>query len=221
MQKKISVIVVANNNLNSLEKVIWSYNTQAFRNFEMIIVNQNYSETISKSITYIQKEVFFPIVIMDFEKGDKVDHCIKKAIEKAITNYILITNADCLARPDFVEQHIKNRVEGSFLNGGSNAVSKSISDAISKEIVYASDCFRFNWLRTNGLNFFNSLLISHSGLWCTILDVLLGNKDISNDNLSGWKSDFMQLKSFDNLIELGVKQKNIKFSSILIKLTSK
>jgi hypothetical protein len=59
MQKNISVIVVANDNFESLEKVIWSYNTQAFRNFEMIIVNQNSDETISKSITSIQKEVFW------------------------------------------------------------------------------------------------------------------------------------------------------------------
>ena len=41
MQKNISVLVVASDNLEMLEKVIWSYNTQTFRNFEMLILNLN------------------------------------------------------------------------------------------------------------------------------------------------------------------------------------
>jgi len=223
MQKNISVIVVANDNFESLEKVIWSYNTQAFRNFEMIIVNQNSDETISKSITSIQKEVFFPIVLLNFDKENNGDDCVKKAIEIASTNYILITNSNCLARPDFVEQHIKNRVEGYFLNGVSYSINALVSDKISQEIIYSSKCFQMSWLKSKGIGFFRSFMISYSGLLSTFLDAIFSKNDISSDNLSGWKSDFIQINSFtnlkiNNLKEIDLKQKNIKSRAILLKL---
>jgi len=225
MQKNISVIVVASDNSESLEKVIWSYNTQAFRNFEMLIVNQNSNETISKSITSIQKEVFFPIVLLNFDKENRGDDCVKKAIEKATTNYILISNSNCLARPDFVEQHIKNRVEGYFLNGGSYSVTKSVSDKISQEIIYAADCFQMKWLKSKGIGFFRSFMISYSGLLSTFLDFIFTKNDISNDNLSGWRSDFLQFNNLDNLkvndlSTIDLKQKSIKCRAVLLKLNN-
>jgi hypothetical protein len=148
---------------------------------------------------------------------------VKKAIEIASTNYILITNSDCLARPDFVEQHIKNRVEGYFLNGVSYSINALVSDKISQEIIYSSKCFQMSWLKSKRIGFFRSFMISYSGLFSTFLDVIFSKNDISSDNLSGWKSDFIQINSFtnlkiNNLKEIDLKQKNIKSRAILLKL---
>ncbi|WP_298392556.1 glycosyltransferase [Flavobacterium sp.] len=222
MQKNISVIVVVNNNSELLKKAIWSYNTQAFRNFEMIIVNQNYDETISKSITSIAKEVFFPIIYLDSNSENAKEDFLKNAVEKSTTNYILFTTSDCIARPDFVEEHIKNRVEGCYLNGSFISIDKSTETAITKEILYASDCFNFKWLQSNGLTFVKSFKASYSGLWNTFFDMMFSKNDISLENLSGWKSDFMKIKNFSNFknsdfnaIEL--KSKSIRCKSVLLK----
>ena len=223
MQKNISVIVVANDNFESLEKVIWSYNTQAFRNFEMIIVNQNFDETILKSITSIQKEVFFPIIYLEANSESSKEEFLKNAIEKATTNYLLFTTSDCVARPDFVEEHIKNRVEGCYLNGSYISIDKTIESAITKEILYASDCFNFKWLRSNGLSLLKSFKASYSGLWNTFLDILFTKNDISLENLSGWKSDFIRIKNFSNLknndfLAIDLKSKSIQYKTVLLKL---
>jgi hypothetical protein len=55
------------------------------------------------------------------------------------------------------------------------------------------------------------------------LDTIFSKNDISSDNLSGWKSDFIQINSFtnlkiNNLKEIDLKQKNIKSRAILLKL---
>jgi hypothetical protein len=66
-------------------------------------------------------------------------------------------------------------------------------------------------------------MISYSGLLSTFLDAIFSKNNISSDNLSGWKSDFIQINSFtnlkiNNLKEIDLKQKNIKSRAILLKL---
>ena len=227
MQKNISVIVVAKNNPESLEKVIWSYNTQTFRNFEVILVNEDASNSVLQTIETLKKDVFFPILTISCAdiKSDK-NH-INSAINLATTNYILVSKANCLARPDFIEQHIKNRVEGVFLVGTSIKLPKKSVEKLTKELIYSSKCFESSWLKAAGLNsIWKRFKITSNGLVTAFLDVISKKSSkLPVENVSFWKSDFDQISDFDDkfitrLNAMGLISKSIKFRSILLKITS-
>ena len=227
MQKNISVIIVANNNPESLEKVIWSYNTQTFRNFEVIIVNKNSSNSVLEVVKAIEKEVFFPMICVNSTEENSENNYIKQAVEVAATNYILVTNSNCLPRPDFIEQHIKNRVEEYFLIGTSFEIPKKVSDKITKDVVYSSQCFDSKWLQKNGLkSFINQFFITSSGLINSFFDEFSTiNLDHNATNWSFWKSDFDKTTNYDTsiinqFINNGLKSKCIKYRAILLKVTN-
>ena len=151
----------------------------------------------------------------------------KKTIEYCSTAYILVSNADCIPRPDFIEQHIKNRVEGVFLVGSSILISKNIEEKITKEFIYSSKIFESIWLKKVGLNLFvKRFLITSNGLVAFFLDTISSTEKIlKNDNLSFWKSDFEKVTVFDSplvnsLESSGLISKNIKFRAILLKISN-
>ena len=223
MQKNISVLVVASDNLEMLEKVIWSYNTQTFRNFEMLILNLNDNQEISKLVTALEKEVFFSIRFMKFDVQHDQNQALKHAVANAASDYIIITTGTCIARPDFVEEHMKIRVEGHVLLGKTNAILNSVAQSITRDVIYASDCFQFNWLRNKGVGFVSSFLISYSGLLNTFLDSFVTLNTVSFKNFSGWKSDLIQIESlinckFNTLDKLGVKKKFISFRTSILEI---
>ena len=59
MQKNISVVISTYNSLEWLKKVIWGYNTQTYRNFEMVIADDGSRQDTFDLIEEMKKEVFF------------------------------------------------------------------------------------------------------------------------------------------------------------------
>lgn len=226
MQKNISVVISTFNSIEWLKKVIWGYNTQTYRNFEMVITDDSFSQATFDLIEQIKKEVFFPIIY--FQHSDinlQNSSKLNKTIEYCSTAYILVSNADCIPRPDFIEQHIKNRVEGLFLVGSSILISKNIEEKMTKEFIYSSKIFESAWLKKVGLNLFvKRFLITSNGLVAFFLDTISSTEKIlKNDNLSFWKSDFEKVTVFDSplvnsLESSGLISKNIKFRAILLKI---
>jgi len=58
MMKNISVIISTYNSPKWLEKVLWGYNTQTYRNFELVIADDGSSQETFDLIEAIKKEVF-------------------------------------------------------------------------------------------------------------------------------------------------------------------
>ena len=69
MKKDISVIISTYNSPEWLAKVLYGYNAQTFRNFEVIIADDGSDERTKKCIDELQKEVF--------SSGTKTDSHIK------------------------------------------------------------------------------------------------------------------------------------------------
>jgi glycosyltransferase involved in cell wall biosynthesis len=235
MKKDISVIISTYNSPEWLKKVLYGYNTQTYRNFEVIIADDGSDETTKNSIIEIQKEVFFPIIhVWHEDNGFQKTIILNKAIIATVTDYILMTDGDCIPREDFIEQHIKQREEGYFLSGGYYKLPMNLSENINKEDIYSGKCFDIKWLKNNGINysFKNSKFISN-GLRSSLLNYITPtNASWNGHNASGWKKDFLAVNGFDErmqyggedrefgerLMNLGILSKQIRYSTVCIHL---
>lgn len=238
MNKNISIIISTYNSPEWLAKVIWGYNTQTYRNFEMIIADDGSKQPTFDLIETLQKEVFFSIKhVWHPDNGFQKSAILNKAIVACETDYILMSDGDCIPRPDFVEQHILHREEGYFLSGGYHKLNMHLSKFITKEHIYSGVCFERNWLLKNGMKLsIKNLKVYASGLYSAILNFLTPTSPTWNGhNASGWKTDIVAINGFDErmqyggqdrelgerLVNLGIKPKQIRYSTTCLHLDHK
>ncbi|MCW2119237.1 glycosyltransferase family 2 protein [Flavobacterium sp. 7A] len=235
MKQDISIIISTYNSPDWLKKVLWGYNTQTYRNFEIIIADDGSNQETFDLIEEIKKEVFFPIIhVWHEDKGFQKTIILNKSILAVSTDYILMSDGDCIPREDFVEQHIKSREEGHFISGGYFKLPMDISRNINQLDVYSGKCFDLKWLKNQGLkaSFKNSKLTAKGFTSWFLNTVTPTTASWNGHNASGWKKDFLAVNGFDErmqyggedrefgerLINYGLKPKQIRYSTVCVHL---
>ena len=231
----ISVILSAYNNINWLEKTLWSYSYQSNKDFQLIIADDGSDSDVKEFIEKFKNQSAMNIFHI-WQEGNGSDKAkiLNKAILAATADYILMSEGNCLATSDFVESHLANRQKGYFLSGGHLKLPMDVSKIISREAIKTQQCFYKKWLRAHGLRrSFKTRKLTARGLQAKVLNAVTTTKASWNGaNSSGWKSDLLAINGFDErmkfsgqdrelgerLINNGVKSKQIRYSAVCLKL---
>ncbi|SFZ93995.1 Glycosyl transferase family 2 [Flaviramulus basaltis] len=237
MHKKpeISIIISTYNSEEWLEKVLWSYEAQNFKDFEMVIADDGSKQPTLDLIDKMKAQVHYPIIhVWHEDNGFQKSQILNKAVVACNSDYILMSDGDCIAREDYVQVHINNKEKGYFLSGGYFMLPMIISEVISKEDILSQKCFEVKWLKSQGLksSFKNNKLTS-KGLKSKILNKITPtNASWNGHNASGWKQDILKINGFDErmqyggqdrelgerLFNLGIKSKQIRYSAVCLHL---
>lgn len=233
-----SIIISTYNSPDWLAKVLYGYNNQTYRNFELVIADDGSNQETFNLIETLKTEVFYKIIhVWHEDKGFQKSQILNKAIIDCNTPYIIMSDGDCIPRKDFVEVHVKHREEGYFLSGGYFMLPMSISNQIAKDDIYSERCFDVSWLKNNGLKpSFKNNKLSASGFKSWFLNVFTPtNASWNGHNASGWKKDIVAINGFDErmqyggqdrelgerLVNFGLKSKQIRYSAVCIHLDHK
>lgn len=232
---KISVIISTYNAEAWLEKVMWSYHKQSFKNFEMVIADDGSRQPTFDLIEKMIPIVDYPIIhVWHEDKGFQKSEILNKSILKCNADYILMSDGDCLARKDYVQQHIDKKEPGYFLSGGYFMLPIDISEAITKEDIFNQKPFDIAWLKSKGLNSsFKNNKLSAKGFKSIFFNTVTPTTPSWNGhNASGWKKDILAVNGFDErmqyggqdrelgerLFNYGIKSKQIRYSAICVHL---
>lgn len=201
-----SIIISTYNSVEWLRKVLYGYNNQTYRHFEIVIADDGSTQETFDLLEDLKKEMFYPIIhVWHEDRGFQKSQILNKAILKCSTPYIIMSDGDCIPRNDFVEQHVKYREEGYFLSGGYFMLSMDISKMITQEDIYSGKCFDLSWLRENGLriSFRNNKLGSGSFKSSVLNTITPTNASWNGHNSSGWKEDILAVNGFDERMQYG------------------
>ena len=230
-----SIIISTYNSIDWLEKVLYGYNNQTYRRFEVVIADDGSKVETRQAIERIGAEVFYPIIhVWHEDKGFQKSQILNKALQHCSSEYIIMSDGDCIPRKDFVEQHVKYREEGYFLSGGYFMLPMAISETISKEDIYSEKCFDVNWLKALDLkpSFKNNKLLSGPLKAFLLNSFTPTNASWNGHNASGWKKDIFAVNGFDErmqyggqdrelgerLINSGIKPKQIRYNAVVLHL---
>ncbi|NNC51143.1 MAG: glycosyltransferase family 2 protein [Flaviramulus sp.] len=231
----LSVIISTYNHPDWLEKVLWSYEFQNFKNFEVVIADDGSDEKTKHLIIKIQQQVSYPIQhIWHKDNGFQKTIILNKATVASKSDYLIYTDGDCIARNDFLQTHWDNREQGYFLSGGYFKLPINISELISKDDIEKQNCFDINWLKKHGLkDSFKNNKITSKGFKSKILNSFTPTTATWNGhNASGWKADILKVNGYDErmqyggedrelgerLFNMGIKSKQIRYSAICLHL---
>jgi len=235
MKPNISIIVSTYNSPEWLEKVIWGFSAQTYKQFEVVIADDGSTKETANLIEKLQSQVAFPIKhVWHEDNGFQKTIILNKAITETSTDYIIMTDGDCIPRKDFVEVHEKLRKPNVFLSGGYHKLSMDLSKLISKEDILSGNCFNVDWLVSHGMkkSFKNNKLNSF-GFKRDFLNFITPTTPSWNGhNSSAWKKDILTVNGFDErmeyggedrelgerLVNNGIKGKQIRYSTTCVHL---
>ncbi|SFD32484.1 glycosyltransferase family 2 protein [Algibacter pectinivorans] len=235
---KLSVILSTYNAEAWLEKVLWGYCCQTFKDFEIVIADDGSGPKTKLLIEAFKKDYNLDINhVWQEDDGFQKSRILNKAIVAAKSDYIVMSDGDCIPRADFLEIHNTFKEPGCFLSGGYFMLPMDISIKIDKNDVFNANCFNVKWLKDNGLSssFKNNKLRS-KGFKSQVLNLITPTKPSWNGhNASGWKKDIVAINGFDErmqyggqdrelgerLVNYGIKPKQIRYSAICIHLDHK
>lgn len=231
---KASVIMSTYNAEDWLEKVIWGFSVQTEKDFEIIIADDGSGPKTKELLDRLRTQISMPLVhVWQEDNGFQKSQILNKAIIASKTDYLIFTDGDCIPRKDFIETHLKFRQEGYFLSGGYFKLPMNISQAITKEDIFAQRCFDVKWLKGMGMKSSKTAKLSATGLWAKFLNFITPTKATWNGhNASGWKSDLVAINGFnqemqyggqdrelgERLFNKGLKSKQIRYSAVCVHL---
>jgi glycosyltransferase involved in cell wall biosynthesis len=235
MQAKISVIISTFNAEEWLEKVLWGFNCQSFKNFEVVIADDGSGPATKAMIDKLTNEVFYSIKhIWQEDQGFQKSKILNKALKACEADYIVMTDGDCIPRQDFVEVHFHNREKGFFLSGGYCKLPLSISKLIAKEDIAQQSCFSVDWINSHDLpkKFKNKKLGANTDQAKFLNKFTPTKASWNGHNASGWKEDILAVNGFDErmqyggqdrelgerLFNYGVRAKQLRYSAICVHL---
>ena len=115
----ISIIISTYNSVEWLEKVLWGFNCQIYKSFEVVIADDGSGQETTDAIDRLRQQVFYPIKhVWHEDNGFQKCKILNLAIKKTSASYIIMTDGDCIPREDFVQVHHVNKQKGYFISGG-------------------------------------------------------------------------------------------------------
>lgn len=235
---KISVILSTYNHPDWLEKVLWGYENQTVKSFEVVIADDGSKEETAGLIkkfkdtgTLQLQHVWHP------DNGFQKSEILNKAIINSRSDYLLFSDGDCIPRHDFIEVHLQHRKAGCFLSGGYFMLPMKTSLLIDKNDIISGKAFDKNWLYDHGLKrTYKTLKLTSSGITEKLLNWITPTKATWNGhNSSGWKQDILSVNGFDErmqyggqdrelgerLVNAGIKPVQIRYSAVCLHLDHK
>jgi len=200
------VIISTYNSPLWLEKVLWGYEHQSDKAFEIIIADDGSSSQTLQLIEAFKKRKKLHIShIWHEDKGFRKTEILNKAIASTDCDYLIFTDGDCIPRKDFVSTHKINAKKGSFISAGYYKLSMPVSNKINEEDIQSAMAFSYKWLIAQGQP------KSHKSLkltckFDTILNLLTPTKATWNGaNSSAFKSDILSVNGFDERMQYGAE----------------
>lgn len=203
---RVSVIISTYNSPEWLEKVLWGFAAQSYREFEVLVADDGSTDRTPEAIAAARRETGLAIEhVWHPHQGFRKCAILNKAIAASRGDYLVFTDGDCVPRHDFVAEHVRLARPGRFLSGGALRLSMALSQRIGRDDIVAGRAFSAAWLTEHGLPRDKKLLTLWSGRklgW--LLDTLTTTRATWNGgNASAWRADLWRVNGYDERMEHG------------------
>lgn len=232
---EVAVIISTYNSPLWLEKVLWGYACQTYKNFSITVADDGSGPETKQLIDQMRKLTGLSIDHVWHEhKGYRRQTILNEAIIESKADYLIFTDGDCIPRHDFVMVHVQQAEKGRFLSGGYCKISMKLSETIAIDDIKNQQCFNLSWLKSiDRVKAAPSRKLGAKGFIARFLDFITPTKPTFNNcNSSAWREDILAVKGYDErmkyggsdreigerLTNYGVKGKQIRHRAIVLHL---
>lgn len=232
---KLSVVITTYNSPAWLEKVLWGYSAQSYRDFEIIIGDDGSTPDTRALVDHMRDTTGLSIkYIWQDDRGFRKCRILNKAIRLVEAPYVVFTDGDCIPRRDFLATHASEARPHHYLSGGYHKLPLPTSLAITQEDILSGRCFNLGWLKQHGLPASRkNLKLTATPRLAKLLHRLTPTRcNFKGSNGSVWLEDALRVNGFDErmpwggldrefgvrLINAGVRPKHVRYNAIVLHL---
>lgn len=212
MSLRISLVLSTYNSPAWLEKVLWGFAAQTYRDFEIVISDDGSRDDTRQLIDRMRPAVGVDIQhVWHEDRGFQKSEILNKGIVASRGDYLVFTDGDCIPRKDFLAVHAAHARDGHFLSGGYVKLPLNISEMITEQDVRSGRALDPAWLRARGMRDARALLkLREPGIVTRVLDSLTPTTPSWNGhNASGWKRDVVAVNGFDERMQYGGQDREL------------
>ena len=232
---RVSVILSTYNAPEWLEKVVWGYSVQSYRDFDVLVADDGSTHETALLIHRLRGQTGLSIHhVWHEDRGFRKCTILNRAIEAASGDYLIFSDGDCIPRSDFVARHVELARPRRLLSGGCVRLPMALSKRITVDDVVQRRATDRRWLAARGLGDrkWQLRLISARTL-AQLLDALTTTRATWNGcNASTWKSHVLEVNGYDErmayggldrelgerLVNAGIRPIQVRFRAVLVHL---
>jgi len=203
---RLSVVATTYNQPEWLEKVLWGFEAQTYRDFEFLLADDGSDDRTKEVVARVSPQVRYPIRHLWHEHiGFRKCTILNEAIARSEGEYLFFTDGDCIPRPDLLAVHVAQAERGRFLSGGYLKLPMETSQKISKDDILAGRATDYAWLRANGTpSSMQAARLRWGPVMSRLLDaVTTTGPTFNGHNSSVWRDDLFKVNGFDERLEWG------------------
>ena len=203
---RLSVVVTTYNQPEWLEKVLWGFEAQTFREFEFLLADDGSDDRTKALLARVVPQLGYPVRhVWQPHQGFRKCTILNEAIARSEGEYLFFTDGDCIPRPDLLAVHAANARRGAFISGGYLKLPMETSQAITREDILAGRATDYSWLLAHGTSRSKRLKRMKWGpVMARVLDALTTTRATFNGhNSSVCRDDLILVNGFDERLEWG------------------
>jgi glycosyltransferase involved in cell wall biosynthesis len=206
MTPSLALIVSTYNQPDYLDRCLFALGRQSDSDFEVLIADDGSKEE-TRLVIDSYRDFFGSRLKHEWQadRGFRKTRILNRCILATNADYLVFTDGDCIAHPDFVAEHRRVATPGAYRNGAIIRLSDGLSREITKPRIEDITVFDSRWLsKTDG----------HWNRRYLKLSLPLGLRRWLNDhsttrlywlgsNSACWRSDAVAVNGFDNRFSYG------------------
>ncbi|WP_431048496.1 glycosyltransferase family 2 protein [Roseateles sp. L2-2] len=203
-----SVVFTTYNQPAWLRLALLGFAAQDRSDFELIVADDGSGPETRAVIEALRPQL--PVYVRHvWQPDDGFRKCriLNAALRLVSSDYVIVTDGDCVPRADFVSTHLRLREARRFLSGGYFKLPMQVSQAVSAEAIASGQCFSLSWLYGHGLpRTIRSWRLGVGRGWGRVLDRIVHcSLTWNGHNASGWLEDILRVNGFDERMGYGAE----------------
>jgi GT2 family glycosyltransferase len=188
---EISVIIAYYQKLSNLELLLDAFDRQTFKDFEVIIAEDDNNPETTSFLKTRREAYSFPVTHLNQEakKGFRKNKMLNKAVRASGGRTLVFIDGDCIPHRNFLKQYYRNSGEGTFLYGRRVLLGKRFSDRILAGRSLSS-------IRFLSILFSDSRLVKEGVYW-SWFGIHFRSRQLSGCNWGIRRDDLLKVNGFD------------------------
>jgi glycosyltransferase involved in cell wall biosynthesis len=223
-QVSASLIISVYKNVKALRLILKSLEKQRFKNFEVIIAEDNDGAEMKAFIEVYSQKSAFPILhLSQPDRGFLKNKALNRAVVASSSPYLIFIDGDCVLHPHFIREHVAHQEKNRVLFGRRVLLSSALTN-----LLYSTE--NLNLLRLAPLLFSGSKRIEEALYLPFIKPKIRKKSALWGCNWSIDKQSLLDINGFDEdytlpgfgedtdvefrLLKRGFKLKRMKYHAI-------
>jgi glycosyltransferase involved in cell wall biosynthesis len=145
------VIVSTFNQPLLLDRCLFALDRQSTSPHEIVIADDGSGDETRAVIKRFTQQTRLTVRhVWHEDRGFRKTRILNKAVHAAEADYLVFTDGDCVAHPDFIAEHLAGAAAGHYLNGSLIRLDAGTSARITREAIASGGAFDARWLIRNG-----------------------------------------------------------------------